>query len=206
MAGTSLSIAAILITAIRYRGKVGERYSPLNHFISELGEVGVSPAAWVFNIGLILSGLAITPFILSLGSSLDSLLGWIGTGCGVVAALGVTAVGIFPMNHLKSHSYAAMAFFRAGLLMVCFFGLAILFQPAERVVVPRLANLFSLLAAAAFASFLFMPVIHKPETPTSDMLDPNVVPERPRFWSLAFLEWLVFFTTILWIFGLALVM
>jgi hypothetical protein len=34
-------------------------------------------------------------------------------------------------------------------------------------------------------------------------LDPSVIPERPRFWGLPFMEWLVFFTTIFWLSGMA---
>ena len=42
MAGTGIVVLAIVYAAWMYRGKRGERYSLLNHFISELGEVGVS--------------------------------------------------------------------------------------------------------------------------------------------------------------------
>jgi hypothetical protein len=35
------------------------------------------------------------------------------------------------------------------------------------------------------------------------VLDPEIVPERPLFWLLPFLEWLVFFATIFWLFGMA---
>ena len=54
-AGTGVIVLAIVYSALRYRGKRRERFSLLNHFISELGEVGVSSAAGVFNAGLILA-------------------------------------------------------------------------------------------------------------------------------------------------------
>src|SRR5512140_3634330 len=126
-AGTGLIILAVLFPAQSYRGKRGERYSLFNHFISELGEVGVSSAAWVFNGGLLLGGLMLLPYTVGLGMAFNSLLGWVGTAAGIIAVLGVTAVGIFPMNNLKFHAIAAMTYFRAGLLMVLFYGLAILF-------------------------------------------------------------------------------
>jgi hypothetical membrane protein len=201
-AGTGLVILAVFFPALVYRGKRGERYSLLNHFISELGEVGVSSAAWVFNAGLFLGGLILTPYILGLGISFGSLSGWLGTAAGIIAVLGVSAVGIFPMNNLKPHVIAAMTYFRAGLAMVFFFGLAILFQPAGKPVVPPLSALLSLLAILAYGAFLTLPRIFKKEQRPENSLDPEQVPERPRVWALATLEWLVFFSTIAWLFGM----
>jgi hypothetical membrane protein len=185
-----------------YRGKRGERYSLLNHFISELGEVGVSLAAWFFNTGLLLGGLALLPYVILLGISFGSLLGWLGAVAGIVAVLGVAAVGVFPMNNLKFHVIAAMTYFRAGLMMVFLFGLAILFQPNGKTVVPQAAALLSLLAFLAYGAFLTLPRAWKNEQKPADILDPEQVPERPRLWALASLEWLVFFSTIAWLFGM----
>ena len=47
--GSLLITACMVITGLAYRGRQGEKYSIFNHFISELGEVGVSKAAAVFN-------------------------------------------------------------------------------------------------------------------------------------------------------------
>lgn len=49
LAGAALVAACSLAAALAYAGPDGEPYSLLNHFISELGEVGVSPLAWLFN-------------------------------------------------------------------------------------------------------------------------------------------------------------
>ena len=204
MAGTGFNVLAIFLSALAFRGKQGERYSLLRYFISELGEIGVSRRARLFNLGLIVSGVLLLPFIVSLGFVFHSLLGWLGVAAGIVAALGVAAVGLFPMNDMHSHGIAAVTYFRAGLVMVLFFGLAILFQPAGRIVVPQAANLLSLLAFIAYASFLIlMTPRKKPEQPEPS-LDPGAVPERPRVWALALVEWAVFFSTILWLFGMAL--
>ncbi len=99
--------------------------------------------------------------------------------------LGVAAVGVFPMNNLKLHTIAAMTYFRAGLLMVLFFGLAILFQPAGKQIVPPAANLLSLLAFLAYGAFLMLPRLKKTEKKPADLLDPEQTPERPRIWALA---------------------
>jgi len=203
MAGTCVAVLAVLYSALRYRGRAGERYSPLNHFISELGEAGVSRGAWAFNGGLVLTGLLLMPFVVHLGIVLGSVLGWIGAFFAAVAALGAAAVGIFPMNNLKPHVRAAMTFFYGGLAMVLTIGVAVLVQPAGRAVVHRFASLLSLLPALAFGSFLAQPRIVAPGVDLVSLLDPQITPERPRFWALPFMEWLVFFTTIFWLFSMA---
>jgi hypothetical membrane protein len=204
LVGIALMTLAVVYSASIYRGKRAERFSLVNHFISELGEVGVSRGARIFNAGLTVCGLLLFPFVIHLGLLLDSTLGWIGTAAGVLASLGVAAVGLFPMNDLKLHVPAAMTFFRAGLGMVVFTGLAIQFQPAAQVVIPKQANGFSLLAGAAFASFLLRPLLKRSKKDPRKVLDPEAEPERPRFWWYAFLEWMVFFNTILWLFGMSL--
>ncbi len=202
LVGTGLIILAVLYPALVYRGKCGERYSLLNHFISELGEVGVSRAAGVFNSGLLLGGLILIPYILSLGISFGSFLGWLGTAAGIIAVLGVAAVGIFPMNNLKPHAIAAMTYFRAGLVMVFFFGLAIIFQPGGEASIPQGANLLSLLAFLSYGAFLVLPLFRQKVKKPTEILDPEQMPERPRVWPLAALEWLVFFSTIVWLLGM----
>ena len=201
--GTFFIVLGIVSAALLYHGKKGERFSLFNHFISELGEVGISRAAWAFNLGLILGGLALIPSIIGLGLRVNSLLGWLGTGIGVIALLGVTAVGFYPMNDLTTHGRAAMTYFRAGLGMVFFFGLAILFQPANTVRISQFANLFSLLAFLAYGAFLLLLARSSRKHRSDPPLDPQQEPERPRFWLMAMLEWAVFFSTVLWLFGMA---
>jgi hypothetical protein len=203
--GTGLLILAVIYPSIVYRGKAGERYSLLNHFISELGEVGVSKGARVFNLGLILGGIALVPYILALGMRLASILGWLGTAAGVVATAAVACVGFYPMNNLQPHTRAAMTYFRAGLAMVFLFGLAILFQPEGHRFIPQAANLLSLVAVIVYAIFVFMLRPTKEDQPKREesSLDPQIKPERPRVWILPLMEWAVFFATILWLFGMA---
>ena len=200
--GTGLIILAVFYPILLYRGKRGERFSLLNHFISELGEVGVSRAASIFNGGLLLAGLVMLPYVIGLGIAFRSLLGWLGTAAGIIAVLGVAAVGVFPMNNVKSHTTAAVTYFRSGLLMVFFFGLAIFLQPAGKAIIPQAANLLSLLAFLAYGAFLGWPLVRRKDQKPSDILGPQQEPERPRIWVLPTLEWLVFFSTIAWLFGM----
>lgn len=202
--GTSLVILSVFLSAIFYRGKLGERFSLLNHFVSELGEVGVSPLAKLFNISFIIGGLTLVPYMVGLGFLLGSVLGWIATAFGIISSFACSAVGIFPMNNLTPHGKAAMTFFRAGLAMILFYGLAILFQPSGRQVISQFANILSLIAFCAYAAFLTLTAVKKPLPQADDNLDPQQVWEdRPRFSLLTILEWAIFFSTILWIFGTA---
>jgi hypothetical membrane protein len=188
-----------------YRGRLGETYSLFNHFISELGEAGVTPGARIFNLSLIVGGVLILPYIVGLGIKFGSILGWLGMVTGLAATGGVISVGIFPMNKLDPHVKAAQTYFRAGLVMVLLFGLAIFFQPAERRVIPLSANLLSLAAFAVYAIFLFMlkppPVTRDPASANS--LDPADRPVRPKIWLFPIMEWMVFVVTLAWLFGMA---
>ena len=193
MAGAAGAILGALIAGVAYRGKLGERYSPFNHFISELGELGVSRLAWVFNLGLILCGLCLLPACISLGLLLPGVWSKLGMAAGVIAAVSVALVGVFPMNKLTPHIWAAVTYFRSGLAMVFFFTLAIALQPQDPPLLPRLFSLAGLPAVLAFAYFLvFSRVTYQtPQNPLSPLES-----ERPRFWSMAAAEWTIFLTTV----------
>lgn len=203
LAGCSIIVIAVIFTGLSYRGKRGERYSVFNHFISELGEGGVSARADVFNFGLIAAGLFLIPFSLGLGNEVRGTWGILGGLAGVITAGACAFVGIFPMNNLSAHTLAAMTYFRSGLLMVLLFTLAIALQPAERLVVPKVSFVFGLLACAAYIAFLALVRGGNVSQQISDSFNPDVLPERPRYWALAAVEWVVFFFTVLWFLGLA---
>lgn len=196
-AGSLLILLSSLVAALAYRGKDGERYSIARHFVSELGEIGVSRLAWVFNGGLLLGSFLLLLMMPGVGLSLDSVWGYIGTAFGMLAALGSLFVGIFPMNKLKPHTIAAMTYFRAGLATVLIFIIAILVQPAEARVIPLYSLVIGVLAFISYASFL----IHAgnmAKRQQANALDTAVVKVRPRFWWMPFLEWMVVIYTILW--------
>jgi hypothetical membrane protein len=203
LAGATVVSFCALVAALFYTGPDGEPYSVLNHFISELGEVGVSPLAGLFNLGLIASGLLLIPFCLGLGLALPGWLSKVGLMAGLATALSLSGVGVFPMNNLPAHITAALAYFRTGLATVILFGQAILFQPKEEVVLDRRVSLASLVAAACYAGFILY-MGNMPTTGGTNALDPSFRSGRPAVWSLAVLEWLVFFSTILWFAAIAL--
>jgi hypothetical membrane protein len=197
LVGAGLVGLCSLITALFYTGPDGESYSILNHFISELGEIGVSPLARLFNLGLILGGLLFIPFSLGLGLRLPGGLAKLGMIAGLVAAVSLSGVGIFPMNNLPPHITAAMTYFRSGLATVALFGLAIQIQSRDSRVIDKRANWFSLIAALCYLSFIIY-TSSVLVTEGNEALGTNFRSGRPAIWPLAVLEWSIFFSTIAW--------
>ncbi len=197
MAGSIVLLACVLVPMFVYVGRAGQRYSPLNHFISELGEVDVSRLAPVFNIGLVTAGALYVPFVLGLGASVGGWWAAAGTVVGLVSAVSVAGVGVFPMNNLPPHIAAAMTFFRTGLATVLLFGIAIQRQRAERRVVDRRANVAGVAAALAYAAFLV--VIQVRPDGGSDFHS-GLPAIRPAVWPSAVLEWSILVGMVAWFF------
>lgn len=205
LAGSLLILLAMLAAGLLYRGKAGERYSPLNHYISELGEVGVSRLAWAFNLALILGGLVFIPFLAGMGLALGSLWGKIALAVGTVTALACMGVGFVPMNHMKGHGWVAMTYFRSGLVTVLLFSLAVFLQSGEFEIIPKESNVAGLISVGCYAAFLLIVDNGKKNDRTeTEMLDPETQPQRPKVSKTTIMEWAVFFSTILWFFVLSL--
>ncbi|MDO9121873.1 MAG: DUF998 domain-containing protein [Anaerolineaceae bacterium] len=206
-AGSLIILLGCLITALPYRGRSAEKYSFLNHFISELGEIGVSKLAAVFNIGMIIGGALFLPFIAGLGLVLGTVWAYIGMAAGLLAAVSSILVGVFSMDRLEPHRKAAMTFFRSGLVTVLFFTIAVFVQPAEQRVIPMAVNFFGILAIASYSAFLVI-VSKKTNKKGQEnyLLDPTEKKTRPRFWRTPFLEWMLFFATIAWFLCVSLIL
>lgn len=193
--GCFLSVSGALIAGLVYRGKENEPYSPLNHFISELGENGVSKRAWAFNWGLILCGFLLLPATINLGLTLPGIWAKIGMAFGLITALSLSLVGIFSMDRLKPHGIAAVIFFRAGLLMVLFFTLAIALQPQNQLFFSKWLALAGTPAILAFGTFLVM-MSHTNRTKDQPLEPLNQ--SRPHVWKMAIAEWAIFVTIVFW--------
>ena len=197
LAGSLVILAGVLLSALFYRGKEGERYSITRHFISELGELGVSRMAPLFNASLILAGLLFIFMLIGVGFDMNTPWGYIAMSAGIVTAAACVCVGIFPMNQINPHTIAAMTYFRSGLVTVLLFSVAIILQPAARRVIPLYVLFFGVLALAAYAAFLLY-AGSAAKKQAQNVLDTEKVLARPRFWWMAFLEWLVLISTIVW--------
>lgn len=201
LAGAASAVLGSLIAGLAYRGRLGERYSPLNHFISELGEEGVSRRAWAFNWGLIVCGLCLLPACVSLGLLLPGVWARLGLAAGAVTAVSLALVGVFPMNRLTPHIRAAVTYFRFGLVMVVFFTIAIAAQPENPPLVPRQIALVGLPAAASYAYFLLYSRVSY--AAAENPLDTTLQKARPRVWRTAAAEWAIFITTVPWFLAVA---
>lgn len=149
----SLAIAVgSLVTALAYTGSNGQPYSPLNHFVSELGELAVSKLAVVFNTALIIGGVCFVVFMIGLAAAGSGRLRYAYGLLGVIAGIGGALVGVFPMDYLRVHSLAALTFFLLGLVTVLLASIDFV-RPAD----PRFPRWLSVLGGAtvlAFAVFL----------------------------------------------------
>src|SRR5437870_757876 len=106
MAGALAIGACSLLAVVGYRGSAGETYSPLNHYVSDLGEAGVSRLAPIFNIGLIAGGLCFAVFIVGFGAARGGLAGLAISAVGAIAGIAGALVGVFPVNDIDRHTLA----------------------------------------------------------------------------------------------------
>ena len=192
-AGILIILLCVLIAASSYVGRQNEAYSFLNHFISELGEIGVSPLALIFNGGLILGGLLTSCFMLGMAIHIGGRWG-LGLGIvGLVTSITVTLVGIYPMNQLEIHMVTANTFFRGGLLVSLGYSLYILCSRQPQL--PRVTAITSGITVLAFALFLwFLPA---PQEGSGSIVE--ILKNRPEIWALPILEWFVFLSVMVWI-------
>ena len=196
LVGVILGLIGVIVPSLVYRGTRGEKYSFLNHYISELGEIGVSRLAWLFNLALILSGICIVIAFVCLGLVLPGIWAKAGLVLGVVTGVALSMVGVFPMNKMEYHGKAAIAYFRGGLMMVLFFSFAMILQRGENPVVPRALGLVGMIPVLAFGVFLWlMWSVRKESRLALDTTDF----ERPKVWKFAVSEWAIYFSFVLWI-------
>ena len=192
-AGIFILLLSVSIAVAFYVGKQNETYSFLNHFISELGEKGVSPLAYIFNGGLILGGACISFFMLGLAMHIGNSWGLILGAIGLVTGLSATLVGVFPMNQLEIHTAIANTFFYGGLLSALGYTLYVVFSPQPRL--PKITALTGGVTMLAFAAFVwFLPA------PLEDGQSIHeILKNRPEIWTLPILEWVVFLCVLVWI-------
>src|SRR3990170_309528 len=190
--GPLIIILGSLLTAMVYTGKIGEHHSVLNHFISELGEVGVSQWAIVFNVSLFIGGLCITGFMLGTAMLFKNFWGFIFAILGLATGLSGAVVGVFPMNNLAPHIVFAMWFFRAGLVSSAFFALYVLFSRQK-----QFSRWTSIPAASiSVITFIFLYVLEPVGTGENPLI---FTVERPAFWLNALLEWGIFIAIMAWV-------
>ncbi len=155
MIASLVGLVFIVTPQFFYIGSEGEPYSMFNHAVSELGELGVSELAWMFNIGMVLAGILFIPFMIGFGLYIDNIISKITAVVGVYSAASIVLVGIYPMNYLYEHSIAAISFFLSGMVMTLLWAIAILVQKEVRV--NKALSLGGFINMTIFALFLYGP-------------------------------------------------
>jgi hypothetical membrane protein len=178
--------AGSVISALAYKGTEGEAFSPLNHWVSELGQLGVSSLAGVFNVGLMVGGTCLALFMVGLAASRPGRLRYLYGPIGAISGIAGIFVGVAPMNYVGPHAIAAQTFFNLGWIAVGLASIDFLRRPDPRF--PRWLSSLGGLTVLAFISFLI--VFYQPDTTTG----------HPPFRLVMTLEWLVLALIIGWVF------
>jgi hypothetical membrane protein len=110
----AIILAGALAAAIQFKGFTGERYSPLNHFISELGEISVSRFAWSYNLGIVVGGLGLGLFLILVSPALTGRFRVAFAAVSAVAAVSGPLCGLFPMDYHATHRLVSDVFFLSG--------------------------------------------------------------------------------------------
>jgi hypothetical membrane protein len=191
--GSAIILLGSLATAMLYHGKKGGSYSILNHYISRLGEVGVSRLAPVFNTSLFVGGLVLLIFVLGLGLYVHTKLGYVASAFGIFSCISCSLVGIFPMNNPSIHDVVAYSFFYNGLVGITLFTLVILFDKRNKI--SKWLLIPGIITVASFASYLIIPYVIR-STHGHALHAHRLVRSHIRLNPI--LEWSVFFTVIAW--------
>ncbi|HEY5628689.1 MAG TPA: DUF998 domain-containing protein [Candidatus Limnocylindrales bacterium] len=195
----SLAFAAIaapcLLAAVAYTGLRGEAYSPLNHWISELGQPGVSRYASVVNPALVLAGLAFLVFVAGLALTSPSRLRWLFGPIGALAGIGGSLVGIFPMDHPNEHVAAASVFFELGWVFVALASVTFV-RARDARFPPWLAGVG---AIDAVASIAFLVALRVDAFSQERMATDGPITGRPDVWIAPILEWATLIGIMAWV-------
>lgn len=189
-----LSVALIAagtgVALLRYQGP----FSLLNLTISELGLRPVSPAADVFNAGLISGGLCLAAFLVGLGVRLGGMAGILFALLGVITGVATALVGVFPVDH-PLHQVVGPLCFLSGLLnSLAFAGLALF---GSRATTSRWLALPSVVASASLGLYISMPLL-LPDGVNQVFAAPDAA-TRPAVWIVAISEWVALGTVLLWV-------
>jgi hypothetical membrane protein len=189
--GSVLLLVMSVVAALVYTGTAGEGFSPLNHWVSELGEMSVSRLAVLFNIGVFVSGVCLAIFMTALGLLRRSRLAWLYVPVGILAGVGGAFVGIFPMDSGGPHIPAALTFFVLGWVCVGLASIDIWRRPDQRF--PRWLPWLGALTVVVFLIFLSLYIPYLMDTGASSA-------DRAPFQLVVLMEWLVLIGIIGWVF------
>jgi hypothetical membrane protein len=198
LSATAVILLGAFVTAIPYVGYAGEGYSPLNHFISELGETGRSQLAPVFNAGIVIGGIGLGLFLLILSRRLTGRYRPALMLAGIVAGTSGTLVGTFPMDTHAVHRLVSGVFFCTGWIVVAVFSVWLARHAQSGF--PRRLLVPGAISVAIFFVFLAVYSTYRPIDPDA----PIVV--RSAIWTVPLLEWASLLSLLAWFVCVSLVL
>jgi hypothetical membrane protein len=193
--GPVIICLGMLIAALGYVGVQGQSYNLLNHFVSELGEIGTSDLALAFNLSLVLGGLFNGCFMTWLPFQFQGWLRYPLLLIGFSAAFFGSLVGIFPMNALDQHIFVALLFFDLGLLTALAYSIVIL--ASKKHSLPKWLAIPGIVNTATFFVFTNFPSQWEEGVDFQDGMG-GLLANRPDFIPLALMEWVVILGVIAW--------
>jgi hypothetical protein len=190
LGAVALILLGALAAAIPYVGYAGEGYSPLNHFISELGETAISRLALAFNVGIVVGGSGLGLFLVMLSRHLTGRYRPAIMLAGIVAGTSGSLVGIFTMDNHAVHGLVSGIFFCTGWIVVAVFSMWLVGHPRSgfprRLVVPGAASV------AINLAFLAVYATYHPMDPNAPIL------QREPIWTVPLLEWASLLSLLVW--------
>jgi hypothetical membrane protein len=190
LGATAIILLGALIAAIPYVGYMGEGYSPLNHFISELGERGRSELAAVFNAGIVAGGIGLGLFLVILSRRVTGRYGVALLPAALAAGISGALVGVFPMDTHASHRLASGVFFCTGWIVAAVFSVWLARNP--RAGFPRWLVVPGAISVATFMVFLAVYSTFRPADPDAHVL------VRSAIWAVPLLEWASLLSLLAW--------
>jgi hypothetical protein len=190
LASVAVIVLGALAAGIPYRGYASEGYSPLNHFVSELGEIAASRFAWAFNLGVVVGGVGLGCFLLTVSRLMS---GWIRRVFVVLSLTAGTAgalCGLFPMDYLATHRLVSFAFFLTGWLVAGTFTIWLLKD--KPTAFPRWLVVPGAVVGVLFVTFITDYTTYHPADPNAHIL------VRPDVWTVPLLEWASLLSLLAW--------
>jgi hypothetical membrane protein len=181
--------------AVGYVGTAGEPYSPLNHWISELGQLSVAAHAGVFNLMLVVGAASFIVFVVGLWLTGPSRLRWVFGPVGSLAGVGGILVGLFPMDHPDQHVLAASTFFNLGWIFVALASIAFVRNREARFPV----WLAGVGAASVVAFIAFLVSLRTDDFARQRMASDGPIVGRPDVWVAPILEWATLAGIMAWV-------
>jgi hypothetical membrane protein len=191
LASVAVILFGALAAGIPYRGYAGESYSPLNHFVSELGEIAASRFAWAFNLGVVVGGAGLGCVLLTVARGMRGRIQRVFVLLSAVAGMAGALCGLFPMDYQATHRLVSFAFFLTAWLVAGTFTIWLLKdQPATH---PRWLAIPGAVVALVFVTFIIDYSTYHPADPNAHIL------VRPDVWTVPLLEWASLLSILAWL-------